>query len=62
MDVTVLPAPIKSQSDKKEYRQLKLQNGLQILLISDIHGDYSTVDGDEVVECSSDSEDVSSGM
>ncbi|XP_017794015.1 PREDICTED: nardilysin-like [Habropoda laboriosa] len=32
-----LDAPIKSQNDKKEYRVMKLENGLTALLISDPH-------------------------
>ena len=33
--VVALPLPIKSQKDKKQYKSIKLQNGLTALLISD---------------------------
>ena len=36
MSFDKLPAPIKSQSDAKNYRHIKLPNGLQALLISDV--------------------------
>ena len=51
MDTIILPEPIKSQSDEKQYRHLKLGNGLQALLISD-----ATLDGDD-----NESVDFSSG-
>lgn len=54
MDITVLPTPTKSQSDKKEYRQLKLGNGLQVLLISDVTGNYSKSDTKNIQDFSSD--------
>ncbi|KAK0085743.1 hypothetical protein PV325_004480 [Microctonus aethiopoides] len=37
--VQYLETPVKSNNDKKEYRVIKLSNGLTALLISDTHGD-----------------------
>ncbi|CAH2986249.1 unnamed protein product [Chilo suppressalis] len=52
--VTVLPEPIKSESDKKIYKTIRLENGLTALLISD---PSRPVNNDE----SSSSEEESSG-
>ncbi|XP_003401691.1 nardilysin isoform X1 [Bombus terrestris] len=35
--VTYLETPVKSENDKKEYRVIKLENGLTALLIADLH-------------------------
>ncbi|CAL7942606.1 unnamed protein product [Xylocopa violacea] len=35
--VTYLETPVKSENDKKEYRVIKLENGLTALLIADMH-------------------------
>lgn len=40
--------PTKSENDKREYRSIVLDNGLRVLLISDLHGEASTeIDEDE---------------
>lgn len=36
-EITYLPPPVKSETDKKEYSVIKLKNGLTALLISDIN-------------------------
>ena len=38
--VQVLPTPIKSAKDTKDYKQIKLPNGLKALLISDTSDDF----------------------
>ena len=58
MDVMILPPPIKSKSDSKHYRHIKLSNGLQALLISD---ENLQQDCDEFFETESEPEDTSSG-
>jgi hypothetical protein len=48
--VTILTTPEKSPSDKKEYRAIKLANGLVALLISDVTAgdeDEEPLSGDE---------------
>lgn len=63
-DITYLPPPTKSESDKKEYSVIKLRNGLTSLLISDVS---NIVNIDDVLSISkeslseSDSSDSSSG-
>ncbi|KAI5642593.1 insulinase (Peptidase family m16) domain-containing protein [Phthorimaea operculella] len=52
--VEVLPQPIKSESDRKHYKTIRLENGLTALLISD----PTTVSKDDD---SSSSEEISSG-
>lgn len=39
--VTYLETPVKSENDKKEYRVIKLENGLTALLIADLHSFHS---------------------
>lgn len=36
-DTVILPTPIKSESDRKEYRLIRLSNGLTALLIDSTH-------------------------
>ena len=43
----MLPSPIKSARDKKEYKVIKLDNGLKVLLISDSSSDLQKLDQDE---------------
>lgn len=52
----VLASPTKSQSDKKEYKVIKLKNGLTACIISDM----VSLKQDEQAESSSDSDDYSS--
>lgn len=51
--VEILSSPVKSESDKKEYRVVKLSNGLKALLIKQFVGDNPSIDnktGAEVQE------------
>ena len=43
----MLPSPIKSARDKKEYKVIKLDNGLKVLLISDSSSDLQKLDQEE---------------
>ncbi|XP_032680712.1 nardilysin-like isoform X2 [Odontomachus brunneus] len=52
--VEYLETPVKSEADKKEYRVIKLENGLIALLISDMY------DGSNKNEDSGDEEDIAS--
>ena len=45
--VLSLPTPIKSANDQKEYKCIKLPNGLTVLLISDTSYDLSKLDKEE---------------
>ena len=45
--VQVLPTPIKSARDTKDYKQIKLPNGLKALLISDTSDDLKKPQKDE---------------
>ncbi|XP_053986881.1 nardilysin-like isoform X2 [Hylaeus volcanicus] len=47
VDVTYLDTPVKSENDKKEYRVIKLKNGLTALLISDLHSSTCQDDDNE---------------
>ncbi|XP_063992103.1 nardilysin-like [Diachasmimorpha longicaudata] len=65
--VEYLDTPIKSENDKKEYRVIKLPNGLTALLIADLHfangacGDgKGASDDDDVAAASSDDSDSDS--
>ncbi|KAG5683600.1 hypothetical protein PVAND_012873 [Polypedilum vanderplanki] len=41
--VEILTSPIKSESDKKEYRLIKLQNGLKVLLIKSVESETEQI-------------------
>lgn len=45
--ITELPRPIKSSNDKKEYKVIRLPNGLTALLISDTSYDLDKLDQEE---------------
>ncbi|CAK8685332.1 unnamed protein product [Clavelina lepadiformis] len=64
--VTVLPEPVKSDSDRKNYRLVKLFSGFRVLIISDLHGSrgkgvtdqsLDSDDCDEDVDCEEDGEE-----
>jgi hypothetical protein len=46
-EITILPTPVKSESDKKDYRVIQLPNGLKALLISDTSYDLEKLDEEE---------------
>ncbi|KAJ8920211.1 hypothetical protein NQ315_011872 [Exocentrus adspersus] len=57
----VLPKPVQSESDKKEYRVIKLENGLTACLISDKSATVANLEEDEAMsETSSEDEGGSS--
>jgi len=58
---TVLPTPAKSQNDKKEYRALKLSNGLTVLLISDESYPLDKLDAEEALLASQQKEEEDEG-
>ena len=45
--VQVLPTPIKSAKDVKDYKQIQLPNGLKALLISDTSFDLKKLEEEE---------------
>ncbi|KAL2731379.1 nardilysin-like [Vespula squamosa] len=60
MKVEYLNSPTKSENDKKEYRVIKLENGLTALLIADLHSakdPSQNISGNQVGAISSESED-----
>ncbi|XP_047116668.1 nardilysin-like isoform X1 [Schistocerca piceifrons] len=60
----VLPTPTKSENDSREYRAIKLKNGVTVLLISDVENlttlDQEPINEDETVENQSHDESDSS--
>lgn len=64
--VEILDTPDKSPADRKEYRAIKLKNGLVALLISDLYGaedgdDNAMSDGDNAMSDGDDGEEGDSG-
>ncbi|XP_047363441.1 nardilysin-like [Vespa velutina] len=60
MKLEYLNSPIKSENDKKEYRVIKLENGLTALLIADLHSTKypsHNIDGIQADAISSETED-----
>ena len=45
--IEVLPSPVKSTQDKKDYKTIRLPNGLQALLVSDPSVDFDILDEEE---------------
>ena len=45
--IEVLPSPVKSANDLKDYKAIKLPNGLRALLISDTSYDLEKLDQEE---------------
>lgn len=56
-DVEVIQPPVKSESDKKSYRIIRLSNGLKALLISDPSASKDDLSDNEAVSQSSDDDD-----
>lgn len=52
----ILPTPIKSDSDRKEYRMVRLSNGLKALLVDSTHAVPVTAAPDEDEDDDSESE------
>ena len=46
-EIKVLPTPIKSSEDVKDYKMIQLPNGLKALLISDTSYDLEKLDQEE---------------
>ena len=46
-NVQILPTPVKSSNDKKDYKCIKLSNGLTALLVSDTSYDLEKLDEEE---------------
>ena len=59
--ITVLSPPNKASTDKKEYRSLKLNNGMRILLISDTTYDLEKLEQEENIEDEEEGSDEESG-
>ena len=58
MSSKVLPTPVKSSTDEKQYRVIQLPNGLRALLISDKRVGLDTLDEEErVLDVTMSSED-----
>ncbi|XP_072378295.1 nardilysin-like [Diabrotica undecimpunctata] len=55
--VEVLKTPIKSESDKKEYKIIKLKNGLVAILISDAQNITETNDSNEINQAETENEE-----
>ncbi|XP_015592336.1 nardilysin isoform X2 [Cephus cinctus] len=58
--IEYLDTPVKSENDKKEYRVIKLENGLTALLIADMHStacDADADDDDDIDETESEDEE-----
>ena len=45
--VQILPTPVKSSNDKKDYKCIRLSNGLTALLVSDTSYDLEKLDEEE---------------
>ena len=46
-NVQILPTPVKSSKDKKDYKCIRLPNGLTALLVSDTSYDLEKLDEEE---------------